>query len=352
MLKSEEIIPIEYLKASNLHCLAAHVFISSEGSVAHLDSGTWLNKQWQSVSKPTDSYATFSLGFLKQNNDSYIVGAYTNKQYRIVPNYWKNGIFNKLPLTTAVRKFERGMAQGISFIGNSLIIGGHVEKNRRPGGEQACLWINDKLILLNQNEDTPFKYSRVFKVFGHNGDHYAIGMNCDQFNKSYAGYWKNGEWIEVESGRRLKIGVDSIGYDENTNELILVGIKHTHQQQPGMWRSNSWIPFEKLGTTHNPTDIVFGSDGLYVSGEIYGNNTRIPGYWKNGQWFSLPTLIKGHVLSGSARSINFINGKLIVGGAVYDEISNTTRACVWEDGRIILFPMNVNEGRTSVLELL
>lgn len=350
MLKSEELIPIKYLQASNLHCLAAHIFISSEGSLAHLDSGTWLNKQWQSVSKPTESSVSFSLGFLKQNNDSYIVGANTNKDNLIVPNYWKNGIFNNLPLTTALRKFDRGMAQGISFIDDSLITGGYVEKERSL--PQACLWIDDKLTLLNQNEDTPFKYSRVFKVFGHNGDHYAIGMNYDQYRKSYAGYWKNGEWIEVQSGRELQIRVTSIGYDENAGELVLVGIKHTRQQQPGMWRLNSWIPFEKLGRTHNPTDMVFGNDGLYVSGEILGGNTSIPGYWRNGRWVTLPTLIKGHRVSGSARSINFINGKLIVGGAVYDEKSNTTRACVWEDGQIVLFPMNVKQGRTTVLGLL
>lgn len=238
MEKLETVTVVDYLKAYQLACHNMTIFVSDSGYYNSTGCGYWHAKQWQDVEEPEASYTVFSLGLFEDKGTRLIAGGYTNSNYMIVPCYWKNGELFELALSNDFVKFQKGTAHDICVNNGDVIAGGYVEKSLGRRLTQACLWINGSLSLLTRGDGSPFTYSRVFKVYVHNGDCYAIGMISDNGRESYAGYWKNSQWVEIEKGPYLKIRAEAIGYDKKEGELVVVGSKTLTE---GLQQESGWM---------------------------------------------------------------------------------------------------------------
>ncbi len=217
--------------------------------------------------------------------------------------YWKNG-------ETGVEWSTPGEVLDAAAFGNRVFFGGYREMNYV---NVATLWEagNGRAISLLSN---PYgqQYGASVNAVGvdSQGIIYAGGYcyGDSPFYGKIAGYWKNGEWIELKkSGDNVyNMSAEVTDICISGSDIYMSGWWYNYNpespvSEPGYWKNGEWNP---LGTSIYPDDdlcakkIAVKDGDVYVLGDAYVRKESYEagqspysqsycGYWLNGEWFDL-----------------------------------------------------------------
>ncbi len=260
-----------------VYCAAidgANLYIggAANSSDESITPGYWTNGEWKYLDEDIHRSVT---GIAASNNNIYGI---------ISPNYFfLNDSVTQLDTNFSVR----------SFCGDAsdIYIGGRY--NNKP-----AYYHNGEYISLALPDDSLEYTGSVTGICKYNSDIYACGSIYNSQVGNSGGYWKNGEWIPIDtlqtgSGVCHRIVVNNNGIYIAASADFLT---------PGLWHDSVWTPYdypdenitlENTYTGHaDLTSLVVTDTDVYISADLSydyesgdeGHTYTIGGYYKNGEW--------------------------------------------------------------------
>ncbi len=127
-------------------------------------------------------------------------------------------------------------------------------------------------------------------------DVYAGGIVLDHDDNPLCGYWKNSEWVPLET----PVGgyVQSISVNDDG---LFVGIKYDSNKKSGYWFNDIWYDLDDpYGNYFSMTSMAVDGTDVYVSGysaiwdeSVSEANECRGGYFKNSEWNELSSEVAG-----------------------------------------------------------
>jgi hypothetical protein len=209
--------------------------------------------------------------------------------YRYIPQfktyragYWRDGIFNLLPVPDGVT--ETYLLNG-KKIGYSNFIMGYF---RQGSTSKPLVWKNHQLEKINSPANEIFKYLNA-SIAGFN-DQIFFGARYETAQKSNC--QNSGSYWQGSNPKTVKDSSDTIAslsaLDANTQGVYFAGL--SGDCQPGVWTNNV---FEKLPVPSKfnqivPSEISVANDQTIISavGTTRSGRSNV-GYWKGSSWNDL-----------------------------------------------------------------
>lgn len=256
---------------------------------------------------------------LSDGNGVYVVGFQSSRITNLyIAAIWKDGVFTSLD-----NDGKSGIATGITYLGEDMIISGHLRSSITGTDPQAVYWKNEELIKLANNG----RPSEAFAVFVEGNDLYFAGTVNNK-----AAIWKNGIIQELPT-RGNSSQATSIFVDNGT--VYAVGREVVSGKSVGvMWKDG-----EPSYLSENSRNVfLFGVGVLNGSVHIAGAenhpstgpadaNRVYARYWKDGEaeWLLEPPGLS------FGRAVKIHNGQVYL---IYDQgpSSGSNTLFVMKDG--------------------
>lgn len=257
------------------------------------NDGYWANGVWHSLSgfhfNWTGSGNPFSLAFFS-GSDIYMVG-YKQTNNGQVSGYYKNGVW--YTLAGPAGSYDAS-PMGIAIDGNDVYIYGSYRILNPPPASgttrKACYWKNDTVYTLTGSNTEKFSIATAICVSG--ADIRIAGYFQRSDDTYTAGYWKNGTWWKSLKTDAKVYAPQSIEMDDSNAYVAYTMMDFTNKEgAAGYFKSAVMNPLPSLGTSDPAVFSLIKETGdLYLGGGYldYVNNSYCGGYWKNGDWNTVP----------------------------------------------------------------
>jgi len=249
----------------------------------------------------TAFFSSINLSAQRKPVNVYIVGNQNEK-----PGYIKNGKWISLPVETSRKDGMKAKATAIAVSGKDVYVAGahytgwdSSPKDMTPGYWKNGVW-----------KDLSTEGFSDWDTYHFPGSIFVTGNNI--YITSRVGVWINGKYIKDEN-----LGDIHSMFSDGSNIYTTDGY-----YKPGYWLNKKFTELkmaENMEWTERPSMFIYkkGPD-LYVTGSMVRGcgEDYDTGYWKNGTWISLKSLLEESEASNTS-SITFINNDLYVGLTSY-----------------------------------
>ena len=277
-----------------------YTFTSATTSVYVSGTGISGNGYWKDGVFTVLTNCITARSIFVSGTDVYVAGADLSG----APAYWKNGVYNSLPMTPSY--YNGGTGESVFVSGSDVYVAGFNVINGALS-KPVC-WKNGVAMpaLTLTGADTLGDLNAV-SVSG--TDVYVAGDVSPYSGNEKAAYWKNGSEFVLTDGSSVAIaqGCYSSGTD------IYVAGYITGITQAYYWKNGTALPLNTpviTGTCVGRSVYVSPAGDVYVSGEYKG----LAKYWKNGTMYDLTTTLPGGLVSEAAFSITGSGTDIYIAG--------------------------------------
>lgn len=268
-------------------------------------AGYWRNGQWIPLSNGVDSSNSngcFVSAVAVDALNNVYAGGYCNSSSNIKSaGYWKNGIWTTLPNGVDSVNFRGcGVTAFVVDASGSVYAGGYSMDNSNV--VYAGYWKNGTWTILpngvdSTNTDGCMVESLALDV---SGNVYACGKCNNSLNIPSAGYWMNGVWTTLSNG------IDSSNSNGCCGNSLVIDVSGniyiggycttgSNIESAGYWKNGVWTTLTNGSNADNSRGCMVNTIVVDVAGNVYAGGyctissyIHSAGYWKNGEWISLP----------------------------------------------------------------
>jgi hypothetical protein len=298
-------LKIAYINTNNSS--GGNTFVP-QGTAQLVTDGGSVSEAIESISEVLES------GPVDDDNDEpsgsegvYVAGYQRSRVTNLnIATIWKDGV-----ITTLDNEGKSGIATGITYMGEDMIIPGHLRSTVTSADAEAVYWKNEDLIKLDNNGQA----SEALAVFVEGNDLYFAGTVNNK-----AAIWKNGTVQELPTrGTRS----EAMGIFVDNGTVYAVGREVVSGRFVGvLWRDGEPTYLSEGSRNVHLYGVGVLNGSVYVSGaENHPDtgpadaNRLYARFWKDGEaeW-----LMEGPRLSYS-RAVKIHNGHVFL---IYDEVAD------------------------------
>ena len=230
------------------------------------------------------AYAVYASG-----DDVYVSGTCENSNGGSTPGYWKNGVWNGLPVNSAYSAYE-AKAQGVYEYNGSVYVSGFYTKSNNWWDTVPGYWVDG---VWHELSATIMAYGYAYSIVVDSGDIYVSGNITDGSYNEYAVYWKNDNPTYDSSRTSISTQNGGVTIAVEDSKVYVPGYSFSLSNQyiaGYMDENGNWTSLTELSETTDSEarGVHVQDDHVYMAGYCYGS-VSMPVYWKDGSPVALST---------------------------------------------------------------
>jgi len=266
-----------------------------------LVAGYWHGFTWNPLPSLDPTQSSAATCMVVSGTDVYVGGKSTQDVDLTVAGFWLNGNWNPLPPADPTADPSSSIVKALELEDGTILAGGSStgpQGVRIPGGWNNGVWAPLPVI------NPLFQSSLQDATLTEFGDVYAAGISQADAGTIVPGFWANNTWFELPATNGAAESTVTAIAVEGGDVYVAGGSYDGTTTFAGYWKNGFWIDLlspdvaDTQATAGNSL-VLSGSD-VYVGG-WYQNTTGLylPGYWLNGEWVGLApspaTMVNGKV---------------------------------------------------------
>ncbi len=256
---------------------------SSDGG-KNYKTGYYVNNEWVQINEPNEYWHISDIEV--HNNKIYCAGASGSTAC-----YWINGevIF---PADIEGESYANGKINSIIVENDNVIAAG--DNHVFP-----VYWLNTEPVQLSIPGE--LINGSLWVVRKYNDNIYTAGWCRNQDGDYLTGYWRNDEWVTLTNPfcedviLTIITGIEVVNDDVYVCAYSEVIVESYSEITSGYWKNGEWFELETPRGTSMARGMVEHNGDIYIVGSSFENfcsltgsaSASYAGYWKNGEWHPL-----------------------------------------------------------------